>query len=110
MSEGISERAATWIYRGVWAGIVRWLRVPAGPPRLPGGPADRVEYLRPAPGFLKYLKFWFWLLLLPMDLAIAIGWIAVLVASPLAGAFLLVPALVLAIAPDILVYIGIQLR
>lgn len=103
------ERACEWIYHGVWAVLVGWFRVPREPPDLPtGGAVVRRE--RPSPAYLRYLKFWFWLLLLPIDLLILVGWLAISAASPVAGAILALPALVLAVLPDIVAYVGIHLR
>jgi membrane protein YdbS with pleckstrin-like domain len=104
-----ADHAAAWIYRGLWAVLVRWFRVPHGPPALPtaGAPA---ETLRPAPGFLRYLKFLFWLVLLPVDLVILGLWLAIAIPFPIAGALLALPALALAVLPDIAAYVAIHLR
>jgi membrane protein YdbS with pleckstrin-like domain len=103
------DAAAAWIYRGVWASIVALFRVPAQPPTLPvaGGP---VRSLRPAPGFLRDLKFFFWLLLLPGDVIPIVAWVAIAVASPALGIALAVPLLVVMIAPDVIAYVAIHLR
>jgi membrane protein YdbS with pleckstrin-like domain len=104
------DSAAAWIYRGIWGALVRWFRVPDEPPSLPVEPGQQRHSFRPAPGFLRYLKFWFWLLLWPMDIAILIAWIAITVAAWWLGLILLIPALVLAIVPDIIVYVALHLR
>ncbi len=105
------DRASAWIYRGLWSVLVDLFRVERGAPAAPGGaPADAVETFHPAPGFLRYLKFWFWLALLPIDIAILIGWIALAAASPLAGAILALPALALAVLPDVVAWVAIHLR
>ena len=109
----MSERgtgAAEWIYRGIWGALVGWFRVPAEPPTLPVDPGQQIQSFRPSPEFLRYLKFWFWLLLWPMDIAILIGWIAITVALWWLGLILLIPALILAIVPDIIVYVALHLR
>ena len=59
-----SERAARWMYRGIWSVLVRWFRVPEHPPTLPVPPGGFLDRFRPDPGFLRYLQFWFWLGLL----------------------------------------------
>ena len=38
--------ASRWIYRGVWAVLVRWFRVPAEPPTLPAAECDRASSAR----------------------------------------------------------------
>lgn len=104
------DRAAAWIYRGLWGVIVAWLRVPPLPDDLPtraGEPADRFH---PALGFLRYLQFWFWLALIAIDGAILIGWGVLFYNNRLWGWILLAPALLIAIIPDIIAYIAIHLR
>jgi membrane protein YdbS with pleckstrin-like domain len=105
-----TEQFSKWVYQGVWGVLSRWFRVPREPPTLPVQQGDSVESFRPAPGFLRYLKLQFWFWLIVIDLAILIGWIAITVASPLAGAILAVPALLVAVVPDVLAYVAIHLR
>jgi membrane protein YdbS with pleckstrin-like domain len=105
-----SDRAAAWIYRGIWARLVAWFKVPGEPPSLPGTDAQDVAQFRPAPSFLKYLKFWFWFALLAMDGAILIAWIVIAIRSPAAGVLLAAPALAVAVLPDIVVYVALHLR
>jgi membrane protein YdbS with pleckstrin-like domain len=103
------DTAAAWIYRGVWASVVALFRVPERPPTLPAA-GEPVRSLRPALGFLNYLKFIFWLMLIPGDVIPIAGWIAVWLASPVV-AIALVPVLMIAvIAPDVIAYVGIHLR
>jgi membrane protein YdbS with pleckstrin-like domain len=104
------DRASRWIYSGVWAVLVRWFRVPDQPLTLPGGTADVARSFRPAEGFLRYMKFYFWIALAVIDGLILVGWIVLTVAWPLAGVLLAVPALVAAVLPDIVAYIAIHLR
>lgn len=104
------ERVGRWMYRGIWRGLVQWFAVPADPPSLPAHASDRVEVFRPAPGYLGYLKFWFWLSLWPMDVAIAVGMGFVFWFSPLLGFVLLLPAVALAVLPDVVTYIALHLR
>src|SRR5262245_17333301 len=107
---GNVDRAAAGMYRGLWKILGDLFRVPAGPPTLPGHEGETVESFRPSTGFLRYLKFWFWMLLWPMDLAILAGWIAIAVPLWWLGLILLLPALFFAIAPDIVAYIALHLR
>lgn len=103
------DAAAAWIYRGVWAGVVALFRVPAQPPTLPAA-GESVRSLRPAPGFLRYLKFFFWLLLIPGDVIPIVAWVVISVASPVLGIALAAPFLVVMIAPDVIAYVAIHLR
>jgi membrane protein YdbS with pleckstrin-like domain len=104
------EKASRWIYQGLWSVLVRWFRVPDRPPSLPLPPGERLATFRPDEGFLRYLKFQFWIALVLIDGLILFGWFAAAVASPLAGAILALPALALAVLPDIVAYIAIHLR
>jgi membrane protein YdbS with pleckstrin-like domain len=56
------------------------------------------------------MKFWFWLGLLPVDVALMVGWAVLTVAFPLVGFLLLPVFLFLAIVPDIIAYVAIHLR
>lgn len=105
-----TQRASAWIYGGIWAVLVKWFRVPTEPPTLPVQAGGPIETFGPSPGFLCYLKFWFWLGLLPVDVIIFAAWLALAVAVPVAGALLAVPALALAVLPDVVVYIALHLR
>jgi membrane protein YdbS with pleckstrin-like domain len=103
------DQAAAWIYQGVWAGVVALFRVPPEPPTLPAA-GEAVRALRPAAGYLRYLKFFFWLALVPGDILPLIGWVAVAAVSPVLALVLAVPLLFLLVAPDVVAYVGIHLR
>lgn len=104
------ERAAEWIYRGVWAVLVGWFRVPPGAPRPPALAGEVVEAFRPAPAYLRYLKVIFWVVLLLIDIAILLPWLIVCIIHPLVGAILAIPVWIIAIAPDLIAYVGLHLR
>jgi len=104
------ERASQWIYTGIWAVLVRWFRVPDHPPTLPTAAGETADSFRPAPGFLNYLTFHFWIYLVLFDGAVLIGWIVVTALVWWLGLLLAAPALVVAVAPDIVAYIAIHLR
>ena len=103
------DQAAAWIYQGVWAGVVALFRVPPEPPMLPAA-GVAVRALRPAAGYLRYLKFFFWLALVPGDILPLIGWVAVAAVSPVLALVLAVPFLFALVAPDLVAYVGIHLR
>jgi membrane protein YdbS with pleckstrin-like domain len=104
------ESAARRIYRALWEVLVEWFRVPKEPPALEAPPGETAETFRPAPGFLSYLKFWFWLGFLPADLLVFCLWLAAAVSIWWLGLLLFVPAIVAAIAPDVVAYLAIHLR
>ena len=103
------DQAAAWIYQGVWASVVSIFRVPPDPPTLPAS-GEAVRSIRPSPGFLSYLKFFFWVLLIPGDIIPLVAWAAIAAALPLLAIILTPVFVVLLIAPDVLAYIGIHLR
>jgi membrane protein YdbS with pleckstrin-like domain len=109
MSERV-QQATEWIYQGIWRVLVEWFRVPKEPPTLPVEAGASIETFRPAPGFLRYMKFWFWLVLLPVDFGILIAWLALVVGVPWLGVLLAPVAFVLAVVPDVIVYVGLHLR
>lgn len=106
MSEQV-ERVSKWVYTGVWGVLTRWFHVPEHPPALP---SYNVESFKPSIGFLKYLKFQFWLGFFFFDIVIGGVELIILFNEPFVGALLFIPAVLLAIVPDIIVYLAIHLR
>jgi membrane protein YdbS with pleckstrin-like domain len=107
---GRVEDASRWIYRGVWAVLVRWFRVPDRPPTLPLGAGETLETFRPSEGFLRLLKLKFWILLGIIDFAIFFAWLVITIAFPIAGVILALPALAIAVLPDIVAYVALHLQ
>lgn len=111
--KGAASSISPWIYRGLWGGLVRWLRVPEHPPSLPlpqgASESDRTQS-HPSPDFLRYLRFWFWALLLPFDLIILVVWLIILSENPTLAYILAAPAFIIAVVPDIFVYVAIHVR
>ena len=105
-----SEKAAAWMYRGTWRVLTNWFRVPQQPPTLPVEEGDSVFSFHPSRRYLSYLKLCFWVVLLITDAAILAGWIAIYAWNSRLGLLLAIPALVLALLPDLLAYIAIHLR
>ena len=106
----MSEPAAEWMYRGIWKVLSGWFRVPRKPPTLPAREGEFLLSFHPSRRYLSYLKLYFWIALIVIDVAILAGWFVVLVAFPPLGLALALPALALAIVPDIVAYIAIHLR
>ncbi len=90
--------------------LVRWFRVPDQPPTLPVPPGETATSFRPAEGFLRYLKFYFWCFLTLFDGIVILVWVVLSIAIPLVGILTFLPMLVIVILPDILAYIAIHLR
>lgn len=112
---GRTDRAAQWLYTGLWRVLVDWFRVPGDPPTLPVRAGDHLESFRPALSFLRYLKLWFWIVCLAIDITLTIGYLAATIALIIAGlwwvALLLLPiALAIIIVPDIFAFVAVHLR
>lgn len=101
---------AAWVYEGVWGILAAWFRVPREAPMLPGVGGEAIRSFRPDPGYLRYLKVMFWIVLLVIDLLALLVWIIIAAVSPLAGAILFSPALLIIIVPDLIAYVAIHLR
>src|SRR6266850_3144457 len=111
--EDAIEEATAWVYRGIWSVLTGWFRVPAEPPSLPVGPAgdgEHVRSFRPAEGFLRYLKFKFWIALVIIDAAILAGWFFLFLIVPIVALWLAPVAFAFAVLPDVVAYVAIHLR
>ena len=109
MSERV-EQVSKWFYRGLWGVLTRWFRVPDRPPMLPAMSGESITEFQPGVGFLRYLLLQFWIGLLLIDVLIFVGWLAITIALPIVGVILVVPALILAVVPDIIAYLAVHLR
>ena len=103
-------RASKWCYRGVWSVITTWFHVPEEPPKLRGADDQQVRSFRPAEGFLRYLKLFFWIALTLIDGLLLVGWIVLLLVAPVWGIVLAPLIWAVMILPDIVAYIAIHLR
>ena len=108
--KGQVEKSAEWLYQGIWAVLVSWFRVPKQPPALPASSGSFYRTFHPSRRYLSYLKLYFWVLLLIIDIAILLGWILLVVWQPLIGWILAFPFFLVAVVPDIVAYIAIHLR
>jgi uncharacterized membrane protein YdbT with pleckstrin-like domain len=107
---GATEQATAWVYRGLWGVLVQYLRVPKGPPGVPPGAGEVLRSIKPAIGFLKYLKFQFWILLVAIDVCIITLWVVILVANPLVGLLTAPIFWGVAIIPDVIAFAAIHVR
>lgn len=107
---GQVERASAWIYTGLWAVLTRLFLVPREPPHMPAGAHEIIGSFRPSPGYLRYVKLYFWIGLSVIDIALTLLLIGLMVSVPFVGALLALPILIIIVLPDILAYIAIHLR
>ena len=107
---GDRDKAAAWVYSGIWRVLSDWFRVPRTPPTLPAREGDFIVSFHPSLRYLGYLKLFFWIVLIIFDVVILLGWLAVWIASPRLALLLAVPAIVVGVVPDILAYVAIHLR
>ena len=103
-------RVTEWIYQGIWGVLVRWFRVPEQPPTLPVMEGETILAFRPAPGYLRYLKFQFWILLTIVDAGLLFLWGVIAIAAPIVAVLITPIALAAIIMPDIIAYLAIHLR
>jgi len=111
----MSERAASWVYSGLWRGLAEWFRVPKDPPDLPVQAGESIDRFQPAPGFLAYMKLWFWIVSIIIDIALFVGLVVASIALIMEDLWwVLIPlipiVLVIMILPDIIGYVAIHLR
>jgi membrane protein YdbS with pleckstrin-like domain len=105
-----TEKAAVWMYRGIWSVLTGWFRVPEKPPTLPVGEGETLLSFHPSRRYLYYLMLYFWIAFVLVDVAILIGWLIVFAVNRALAMLLALPALALAILPGIVAYIMIHLR
>ena len=104
------SETAKKVYRGLWAVLARFFRVPEEPPTLLAIGGEAIQSFRPSPRFLDYLKFQFWILFLLVDGALAVFWLVILFERPLL-AFMLGPVFLVAmVLPDVVAYVALHLR
>ncbi len=111
MNAGATDKAAAWIYNGLWGVLVEWFRVPRAAPETPAGHDGTAHSFNPAPGYLRYVKLSFWIILVIIDLALLAAWLVIFSEAGAVWALALaIPWLVIMIVPDVIAYIGIHLR
>lgn len=104
-----AKRVSQWCYSGVWGLLTKFFLVPEQPPNLPAFDQEHVEYHRPAPSFLAYKKFQFWIVCVILDIFFIAVWIAFSVALPIWGLITAPLWLALIVLPDIIAYIALHL-
>ncbi len=110
MSESTQPKSSRF-YDGVWGILTRVFCVPRHAPVLPAFGPEEIVSRKPSAGFLRYLKFQFWVGVFVATVALTVASIAILVAAPSAW-YVLVPAAfaMLVFAVSVIAYLAIQLR
>ncbi len=103
------EKAAVWVYRGVWGVLTDLMNVPEEAPNTPPGSGE-TRSLKPSPGFLRYLKMWFWIAAVSFDAVLITAWVVVCVLQPWVGLAIAPIVWAVAIVPDVIAYIALHLR
>ncbi len=106
-----TDRFAEWMYQGFWLILVNIFKVPDEPPTLPASQDGQPPLtFKPDKGYLRYLRFFFWFFLVLIDISILVGWLILLITVPILGIILAIPALLIAVVPDIITYIALHLK
>lgn len=107
MAIAMADEHAKRIYRGLWRILADWFRVPEAPPTAIG---SRSESMRPDAGFLRRLRFLFWIVLFATDLVFLALWIGSFFIAWWVGVLLFPVFVLVAIVPDIVAWIAMHLR
>jgi membrane protein YdbS with pleckstrin-like domain len=99
-----------WVYEGIWGILADLFQVPRDPPPLPAAPGESCDSFRPAPGFVRYLLFQFWIVVGLLGLVWLGIVIAAALAEPVVGVLLVVTAPPLIVPALAVAYIAIHLR
>ena len=106
-----AKPSESWIYEGVWGMLSGIFCVPRDPPELPFHASSQIIARQPSPGFVRYLKFQFWIGLLAILIAVVLGSIGIALALNNAWIFLGSVVLLMVILPiSALNYLVIYLR
>ena len=99
-----------WCYEGVWLVLTNWFQVPRQPPTLPVADDSVVTSFRPSDNYLRYLKLFFWIGCVAIDIGLAVLWIMIAIAIPLVGILITPLMLFIMIIPDVVTYVAIHLK
>ncbi len=98
------------VYEGIWRILASWFRVPRHAPELPQQAGEAITSRRPSPGFLKYLRFGFAIVMAIIIVPVSIGWMAITFANPIVGLIGLLPLVPVVAGVLTIGWIAIRLR
>ncbi len=110
MSGAMTHRACDWVYRGVWGVLARFFDVPREPPALPTRGGKALDQRRPSEAWLRYRKFWFWIVLGITDVCFIFIWVIIFTVNKWVALSLSPVFIVLIVLPDIIAYVALHLR
>lgn len=102
--------ACKWCYGGIWRVLTVWFCVPQHPPTLPSSHPASVQAFKPSDNYLRYLKLFFWIGCVLIDVALAACWLGITIANPLLGVLITPLMLAVMILPDIVAYVALHLK
>jgi membrane protein YdbS with pleckstrin-like domain len=71
----------SWVYEGIWGLLGRLLCVPRIAPQLPALEKEKIVSRKPSPGFLRYLKFEWGIVMAILFVFVVIGTVVIVVLS-----------------------------
>lgn len=110
MTHAETQQPQSKVYRGLWKVLVERLRVPQHPPEIPGRLDGSGRQFQPARGFLRYLKFWFWVVWTIIDAGLLACWVVLWFVEPWVAGALTPIVLLLLVVPPVVFYIAVHLR
>ena len=99
---------ASWVYEGVWSVLTGFLNVPRHPPELPG--AAHVTALRPAAGYLRYLRIVFAIAGTFFGSLVVLFIVAITVARPTVGIIIAFPLILILSTVLLTAWIAIHIK
>lgn len=106
-----TQQPSSWVYDGIWGMLTGVFCVPRHAPTLPAMDVEDIVARKPSAGFMSYLKFQYWLVVIVTSVGLAITTIATVVASENAWFLLLFGLLgMLLVATFLLSFLTIHLR
>ena len=105
-----TDRAAEWVYSGVWQVLSNRFNVPATPPTLPTEAGETPDAFKPTRGHLRYMKLEYLISMTVVSVAIFIGWVVLTIALWWVGLLLFIPAALLVVAFWVVGYIALHLK
>lgn len=105
-----SHPASEWVYRGVWGVLSGFFHVPRNPPELPLRAGETLDQRRPSEAWLRYRKFWFWIVLGITDILFVFIWIIIFTVNKWVAMALSPLFIAVIVLPDIFAFVAIHLR